>query len=204
MSRKPTEVRQEEIKQAVLEIVRIEGIKAISTKNLAKYTGLSEGAIFRHFKTKRDIIISIIDDVAENLIEKLRQVSIEKTEADKRLFKYICTTITYLTENNGITILLFTEASHTNDTTMMEKLNFIFSSQRELVGKIISDGIEQGIWDENISIDDITMLYMGIPITHNINLILSKGKNKKQQFCNKMMTLLERMLVKNSIIQKIN
>ncbi|OYT14868.1 MAG: hypothetical protein B7C24_16045 [Bacteroidetes bacterium 4572_77] len=59
MSRKPTEVRQEEIKQAVLEIVRIEGIKAISTKNLAKYTGLSEGAIFRHFKTKRDIIISI-------------------------------------------------------------------------------------------------------------------------------------------------
>ena len=204
MSRKPTEVRQEEIKQAVLEIIRVEGLKAISTKNLAKYTGLSEGAIFRHFKTKRDIIISIIDDVAENLIEKLRQVSIEKTEADKRLFKYICTTITYLTENNGITILLFTEASHTNDTTMMEKLNFIFSSQRELVGKIISDGIEQGIWDENISIDDITMLYMGIPITHNINLILSKGKNKKQQFCNKMMTLLERMLVKNSIIQKIN
>ncbi|RLD43702.1 MAG: hypothetical protein DRI86_09355 [Bacteroidetes bacterium] len=84
---------------------------------------------------------------------------------------------------------------------MMEKLNYIFSSQRELVGEIISDGMEQGIWDENISIDDITMLYMGIPLTHNINLILSKGKNKKQQFCNKMMTLLERMLVKNSTIQ---
>ena len=201
MSRKPTEVRQEEIKQAVLEIIRTEGIKAVSTKNLAKYTGLSEGAIFRHFKTKRDIIISIINDVAKDMIEKLRQVSIEKTEADKRLFKYICTTITYLTENNGITILLFTEASHTNDTIMMEKLNYIFSSQRELVGEIISDGMEQGIWDENISIDDITMLYMGIPLTHNINLILSKGKNKKQQFCNKMMTLLERMLVKNSTIQ---
>ncbi len=200
MSRKPTEVRQEEIKQAVLEIIRTEGIKAISTKNLAKYTGLSEGAIFRHFKTKRDIIISIIDDVAENMIEKLRQVSIEKTKPDKRLFKYICTTITYLSDNNGITILLFTEASHTNDTIMMEKLNYIFSSQRELVGKIISDGIEQGIWDENISIDDITMLYMGIPITHNINLILSKGTCHKKDFCLKMMTLFERMLVKNSIV----
>jgi len=200
MSRKPTEVRQEEIKQAVLEIIRAEGIKAISTKNLAKYTALSEGAIFRHFKTKRDIIASIIDDVAKDMIEKLRQVSMEKTEADKRLFKYICTTITYLSENNGITILLFTEASHTNDTIMMEKLNYIFSSQRELVGKIISDGMHQGIWDENISIDDATMLYMGIPITHNINLILSKGKNQQQQFCNKMMTLFERMLVKNSII----
>jgi len=197
MSRKPTEVRQEEIKQAVLEIIRTKGINDISTKNLANYTGLSEGAIFRHFNTKRDIIISIIDDVAKDMIEKLRKVSIEKTKPDKRLFKYICTTITYLSDNNGITILLFTEASHTNDTIMMEKLNYIFNSQRELVGKIISDGIEQGIWDKNISIDDITMLYMGIPITHNINLILSKGKHKKQQFCNKMMTLFERMLVKN-------
>ena len=66
--------------------------------------------------------------------------------------------------------------------------------------KIISDGIEQGIWDSDISIDDATMLYMGIPITHNINLILSKGKYEKQQFCNKMMTLFERMLVKNLTI----
>ncbi len=53
MSRKPTEIRQEEIKQAVLKIIRTRGIKDISTKNLANYSGLSEGAIFRHFKTKR-------------------------------------------------------------------------------------------------------------------------------------------------------
>jgi len=200
MNRKPTEVRQEEIKQAVLKIIRTRGIKDISTKNLANYSGLSEGAIFRHFKTKRDIIISIIDDVAKDMIGKLRQISLEKTEPNKRLLKYICTTITYLSENNGITILLFTEASHSNDTIMMEKLNYIFNSQRELVGKIISDGIEQGIWDSDISIDDATMLYMGIPITHNINLILSKGKYEKQQFCNKMMTLFERMLMKNLTI----
>jgi len=196
MSRKPTEVRQVEIKLAVLEIIRTEGIKAISTKNLAKYTGLSEGAIFRHFKTKRDIIISIIDDVAENMIEKLRQVSIEETNPRNRLYKYICTTITYLKEHNGITILLFTEASQANDEVMMEKLNYIFTSQRKYVGKIISAGIEQGIWDKNISIDDVTMFYMGVPITHNINLILSKGTFFKEDFCRKMMGLMERMLRK--------
>lgn len=198
MNRKPTEIRQDEIKKAVLNIIKTEGIKSISTKNLAKYTGLSEGGIFRHFKAKRDIIIAIIDDVANDLIEKLRQISIEASNPKIRLFKYICSTINYLTENNGITILLFTEASHTNDEEMMEKLNYIFSSQRSLIGAIISDGIKQGIWDKTISIDDATMLYMGIPLTHNINLILSKGGTKKEEFCKKMMTLFERMLVSNS------
>ena len=196
MERKSTEIRQDEIKAAVLEIIKMEGINAISTKNLSKYVGLSEGAIFRHFKSKRDIIISIIDDVSNDLIESLRTISLENTNPSDRLFKYLCTTISYLTDHNGITILLFTEASHSNDEVMMEKLNYIFNSQRKLVGKIIMDGIAQEIWDESISVEDVSMFYMGVPITLNINLVLSKGNFHKQDFCQKMMDLLERMLHK--------
>ena len=194
MIRKSTEIRQEEIKIAVLKIIETEGIKSISTKNLAKYTGLSEGAIFRHFKSKRDIIFSIIDDVATDMIESLRKVAYSDAPPAERLFQLICNTITYLTEHNGITILLFTEATHANDTEMIERLNLIFNSQRELAGKIIRDGIEEGIWDKNISIDDVTLLYMGIPITHNINLILSKNQATHQDFCKKMVDLLLRMI----------
>jgi len=194
MKRKSTEIRQEEIKQAVLKIIRSDGIKSISTKNLAKYTGLSEGAIFRHFKSKRDIIFSIIDDVATDLIESLKEISAEDADPNERLYKLICKTISYLTEHNGITILLFTEATHANDKEMIDKLNHIFKSQRELAGKIIRDGVEQGIWNKDICIDDVTMLYMGIPITHNINLILSKDDIHNNDFCKKMMILFEKML----------
>ena len=196
MARKSSEIRQEEIKLAVLEIIKTEGIKSVSTKNLAKYTDLSEGAIFRHFKTKRDIILSIMDDVAKDMIEELRAISLEDKDPRDRLYKYICTTITYLREHNGITILLFTEASQANDEEMMGKLNYIFTSQRQLVGKIILDGMAQEIWDQSISVEDVTMFYMGVPITLNINLILSKGAFHKEDFCRKMMDLMERMLRK--------
>ena len=195
MTRKPTGVRQEEIKLAVLKIIRTEGIKAVSTKNLAKYTGLSEGAIFRHFKTKKDIIISIIDDVTNDMVENLRKVAYTDTKANKRLFQFLCSNINYLTEHNGITILLFTEASHADDQEMMTKLNLIFNTQRELVGKIIKDGIDDGIWDKNTSINTVTQLYMGIPITYNIGLVLSDKKSHNQDFCKEMMDLFERILV---------
>jgi AcrR family transcriptional regulator len=197
MVRKSTEIRQEEIKRAVLEIIQNDGLKFLSTKNLAKQTGISEGAIFRHFKTKRDIILSIINDVLSDLIENLRQISLSDTPPQERLFNYLCKTISYLTENNGITILLFSEASHNNDEEMMKKLSHIFNSQRKFAGKIISDGITQGIWDESVSVEDVTILYMGIPITLNIELILSQGKFHKDDFCHKMMLLLERILKKN-------
>ena len=196
MARKPTEVRREEIKLAVLQIIRAEGIKSVSTKNLAKYTELSEGAIFRHFKSKRDIIISIIDDVASDMIENLKEVAESNLEPNQKLFKFLCSNITYLTEHKGITILLFTEASHSEDKEMKEKLNQIFNCQRKLVGQIIEQGIETNVWDKNISVEAVTQLYMGIPITYNINLILSENHSHDTDFCNKMMSIFERMLRK--------
>jgi AcrR family transcriptional regulator len=196
MTRKSTEIRQEEIKEAVLKIIRTDGIKAVSTKNIANQTGLSEGAIFRHFKTKRDIILGIISDVSEILIKKLRVIAYSEDSPKDRFHNFLCGTITYLTENNGLTILLFTEASHTNDEEMKEKLNWIFNSQRELVGKIILDGISEGIWSDKTPIDDVTRLYMGVPITHNINLVLSNEKGVNADFCKRMITMFEKILEK--------
>lgn len=197
MLKKPTEIRQKEIKEAVLKIIRTDGIKSVSTKNLAKQANLSEGAIFKHFKSKRDIMISIIDDVSKDMIEKLIEISLEKTAARDRLFRVIDKTISYLTENNGITILLFTEASQANDKEMMEKLKYLFKAQTDVVSKIINDGIDEGIWSKNIPIEDITTLYMGIPITNNIKLILFKKEHNKD-FCIRMMKMFELVLNGNN------
>jgi AcrR family transcriptional regulator len=194
MIRKSTDTRQEEIKKAFLNIIYRDGLKKLSTRNLAREVGISEGAIFRHFASKNDIILAIINDVQQDMIEELRIITLESGSPAKRLFKYLCKTITYLIENNGITMLLFSEAAYGNDKELIAKLNYIFNSQKQLAGKIISDGIAEGIWDESVSVEDFTTLYMGIPITLNIELILNKENFHKDNFCIRMHELLMRIL----------
>jgi len=67
MTRKTTDIRQEEIKQAVLDIIYTDGLKNLSTHNLAKRIDMSEGYIFRYFPTKQDIILSIIKGGNNNI-----------------------------------------------------------------------------------------------------------------------------------------
>jgi AcrR family transcriptional regulator len=196
MIRKTTDIRQEEIKAAVLAIIFRDGLKNLSTKNIAKEVGISEGSIFRHFRSKKEIILSIMDDVVNNLIESLRQISLENTPPADRLYKYLCQTVSYLIENKGITILLFSEASYENDSELITKLNFIFNNQKQFASKIISDGIAMGIWDETISVEDFSSLYMGIPITLNIELILNKDSFERVNFCKRMYELILKILVK--------
>ncbi len=197
MERKSTNIRQEEIKAAVLSIIFRDGLKKVSTKNIAKEVGISEGSIFRHFKSKKEIILAIMDDVINDLIEDLRRTSLENSPPADRLYNYLCKTVTYLIENKGITILLFSEASYENDNEMITKLNYIFNSQKQLAVKIISDGIAMGLWDEAVPVTDFATLYMGIPLSLNIEMVLSREKFERNNFCKRMYDLILKILKKS-------
>jgi len=196
MKRQSTEIRQEQIKHAVLDIIYTDGLKRLSTHNLAKRIGMSEGSIFRHFASKQDITIAIIKDVQKDFIGSLRSIANSNVEPEERLNRFLCQTITYLTNNKGITMLMFSEASHNNDTVLKESLKPIFNNQKKLVSKIILDGIALGIWDEAIPVENIAMLYMGIPVSLNIELVLTGGEFYIDNFCSKMMQLMLKMLKK--------
>jgi AcrR family transcriptional regulator len=196
MSRETTDIRQNQIKKAVLEIIANEGLHNFSTRNLAKKLGLSEGTIFRHFSTKRDIIKGIMDDVSKDLVGSLRNIVLEAIPAEEKLFKYLCRNVKYLKENMGITILLFSEATHLGDNELKEKLNQILTEQKQLIIKLIKDGISEGIWDKKINAEDIAIIYMGIPITFNIELVLNKNGLNLDNFCNRMYKIMLKSLKK--------
>lgn len=196
MGREPTEVRQEQIKRAVLEIIATEGLHRLSTRNLADKVGISEGALFRHFRSKREILLSIMEDVKKNLMERLRFIALSQESARERLFTFLCTHIKYLIENRGITILLFSEAAHLNDRELKTHLHDILMEQKQYISKIIQDGIVGGEFDASVRVENVAMLYMGIPITFNIELILDPNGVRQENFCRNMMSLLNRTLEK--------
>ena len=196
MSRETTDIRQEQIKKAVLEIIADEGLHNISTRNLAKKIGLTEGAIFRHFQTKRDIIKGIMDDVENDLIGSLRHIVLKADKAEDKLFNYLCRNVKYLKENRGITILLFTEATHLGDKQLKEKLNQILTEQKQFIIKIVKEGIAEGVWDKNINAEDVAVIYMGIPITLNIELVLNNKNMNLDNFCKRMYSLISKALKK--------
>lgn len=198
MERQSTEIRQEQIKRAVLDIIYTDGLKSLSTHNLAKRIGMSEGTIFRHFSTKRDIILAIIKDDQKDFIGSLRKIANSNTKPEERLNRFLCQTVSYLTNNKGITMLMFSETSHNNDAVLKESLLQIFNIQIKLVSKIILDGIALGKWDERIPVEHVAVLCMGIPVSLNIELILSGREFHIDNFCRKMMALLLKILNKKN------
>lgn len=66
-SRQTTEVRQQQITEAALQVIGIKGISGATTTEIASEAGISEGNLYRHFKNKEDIIGSVFDKIGTDL-----------------------------------------------------------------------------------------------------------------------------------------
>ncbi len=192
-----TETRQAQIKKAVLEIISSEGIGKLSTRNLASKIGVSEGALFRHFSSKKEIMLSILVDVKNELLTEQERITFSSSlNAEEKLFQFLCKHVNYLIENKGITILLFSEAAHLNDTQLKKGLREILLTQKEYISRIVKQGMNEGIWDKSLIVENVATLYMGIPISLNIEMILQPVQPKKEKFCERMICLIKRVLEK--------
>ncbi len=194
--RQTGDVRRNQIKQAVKEILFYEGMQKLTTKNIAAKVGISEGTVFKHYVSKRAIIDDILSDVKSELVDPLQQIAVTDSAASRRLEKHICYHLEYLARNEGITILLFTEASYQNDLELKKQLNEIFQQLKTGFVRIIDDGIAEGLWDSSVSVSDLASLYMGIPLAMNIEMLLQEGNLKEQNYCKNMLELLLRVLRK--------
>ncbi len=187
-----TATRRTQIKRAVLRIISVEGLAKVSTRKLASKVGVTEGALFRHFASKKDILFAIFQDVRSDLLAELKNVAHSNASSDKKLAEFLVVHVKYLIANKGITMLLFSEAAHMNDSKLKREFRDIFLSLKGYVSKIIRQGIDEHIWDESLNIDSATTLYLGIPISLNMELILHTGEFNQERFCERMQSLLVR------------
>jgi AcrR family transcriptional regulator len=66
-ARRSTDLRRREIADAALEVIAAQGLARFTSLAIARRVGVSDGALFRHFASKGDIVLAAIDRVEEIL-----------------------------------------------------------------------------------------------------------------------------------------
>lgn len=86
---------REKILEVALKLFSKKGFKETTIKDIAKEVGITEGAIYRHFSSKEEIINSLLTEITRELRQKLFE-SIEKGEKDEdRLSNIVDTLLEY-------------------------------------------------------------------------------------------------------------
>jgi AcrR family transcriptional regulator len=171
-----TEVRQEQIIQAAMNLIASRGLKGLSIAALANRIGLVPSAIYRHFKSKNDIVDMILDFIQERLLTNIRTTCKETSEPMERLHRILKRHVKTLGENRAIPRIIFTEDIFSRNPKRKTKVYGIVNGYLEGLNKIIRDGQEKGQIRFDIDSKTVALMFLGMIQPGAILWFLSGGK----------------------------
>lgn len=157
-----TEIRQEQITQAALSLIASDGLKGLSVARIALRVGIVPSAIYRHFKSKDEVIDGVLDFIRDRLLGNVDAVCVETREPLERLRLLLMRHVKLIRENQAIPRIIFSEDVYGGHPDRRAKVYRIIWDYLNQVGELIGQGQKEGRMRSDINTETAALMFLGI------------------------------------------
>ncbi|SEQ56205.1 TetR/AcrR family transcriptional regulator [Piscibacillus halophilus] len=159
--------KQAKILQAAMEIFAEKGYASTSTSEIAKRAGVAEGTIFRHYKTKKELLLSIVSPMitkfaipffADHFIKEVFEKK-ENESYEELLRTIIINRFNFVKRNQSLLKILLQEISFHEELQIKFKEIFIGKVYPRFT-KLIKQYTEQGEISNDFNPNTVIRLMM--------------------------------------------
>ena len=161
MTKKTFTKRQLEIINSAIELIAQEGIQNLTIKNLSSKVGVTEGAIYRHFDSKMDILLGILETFRENtnaMFSKIRQQESSPMKQIELLFKEH---FKQFNAKPALATIIFAEEIFQNDRRLSQAIISIMETSQQIIQEIISQIQAKKEIRDDISSAHLSLILLG-------------------------------------------
>src|SRR5690606_36003303 len=154
--------RQIQIIEAATKRIDKYGIQELTTKNLAADIGLSEAALYRHFKSKNDILVGMLTYFIIGMQEKINSIIQDEKNSPPAVIKAIFNNqLNTFIKNPAIVSVIFSEGIFQFNGTLSNKLSEMMDLMHKEISTIIRKGQDEGSFNKLLSPNTTTTMIMG-------------------------------------------
>jgi len=139
-------LRKQLIMEAAVELFSKKGIDATSVQQITEHCGISKGAFYLSFKSKDELIYSIIDYFTKNVTSNIeRTVNKQQTPQDKLAAYFM--EIFNLLQKYGDFATVFIKEKHLIDESFIDKMTYYDELNNKLLLDLFTD-----LYPENVDV----------------------------------------------------
>lgn len=153
--------RQIQIFNASIKLIGKGGIQLLTTKNLANEIGLSEAAIYKHFKSKVEILKGLLIYLKVPIISRFERIAKENKSAIEKLKQLFHEQSQAFTERPEIVIVLLSEGLYQNEKELSDIVFSIMQESAVYYQLIIEEGQRLGEIRADIDSKQLSFIIMG-------------------------------------------
>ena len=153
--------RQFEIIQAAGKILTFSGVSGLTIKNLAKEMKFSESALYRHFTSKEEIIIAMLDYLAEILNERLPDTEQALDNPETKFITLFQNLFGFFKNNHHFVVAVFSDGLFEESQRINQAILKIMNIKMQHLMPIIMEGQQKGVFTNSITTDELMHIVMG-------------------------------------------
>ena len=155
-------MRREEIVQAALSLIATEGPGALTTPAIALAVGVSQGAVFRHFATKLDILIACVDWIGNQVSGAVISAAAEPGTAEHRLSHIVAALLAVAKSIPAMPTTMFSRELHAEFPQLHEHLSERRRRFHGALEGLLADGVASGEFAAGLDIGAAAHLVFGM------------------------------------------
>lgn len=157
-----TEERQSEIIRVAVDLAADKGVDSVTTQDMADAMHLTQGAIFRHFATKDDIWVAVIEWVRGRLMKVLDKAAADATDPLDAIKRMFSAHIAFVSKHPAIPRLLFSELLHKKNSKLRQLIQGIISGYESRVAALLEQAKSQSLVSPDLDSQSAAVLYIGM------------------------------------------
>jgi len=154
--------RQIEIMKAATNRIDEFGIQNLTIKTLAEDIGLSEPALYRHFKSKNEILLSLLEFFNLEIKGKIKNYAVVDDGAEPDMLRSIFQSqLSTFEKNPAIISVIFAESIFQYDESLSDKVAEIMQFMHKTIENNISNGQAKGYYSKIVDVNTATIIVTG-------------------------------------------
>lgn len=169
--------RQNQIIEETIKLIHTKGIQGLTIKNISAGIGFTEAAIYRHFKSKDEILSTILDDFRMNLDSKSKSILESDSPALVKLRTMLNQLIEMFCTNPYIVSVIFSDEIFKNKKILSDKIIHLIKQNNECFRIIAAEGQKTKEIRTDIEAEELAIIIMG-----SFRMIVKNWQINKQSY----------------------
>lgn len=159
--RRRTTIRRQQIVDIIRNIISSKGIEYVTISEIATRIGTTKTAIYRHFKSKRDILSLLIDNIEETLMDVLDK-AIASEDPVQNLKNVLLAHLTYARERRETSFIVIMGAMQFSDAIIRKKISQLIQKYLLEIEKILTRALKLGLIKKDINPRISAIAFLGL------------------------------------------
>ena len=147
---------------ATIEVISEQGLQRLTTREVAKKQGISESTIFKHYKTKNELILAVLEYFSQYDQAIVESIVLKEYNPIEAVTYFVEAYVTYYENYPEITAITLSYEGLMHEPELSAVVYRIFTKRVNIIKSLIEDAKRQKAIPKDIDPESLADLIIGL------------------------------------------